>query len=517
MGSNPYCYGQSVLKALKPFKGEDTMNKFLSFLKKESNFTTTENGAVALKSTNSSLVDLFGVVGGLRNRQISEIERLFGNAFAEDALIATKMAFYARNIRSGLGERRTFRAILNYMGKLHPELIIKNFDAVAFFGRYDDFYSLVDTPAEEAMWVYLKEQLIKDITNCEQAQPVSLLAKWLKSVNASSSETNNLGKLTAKKFGLSEKTYRKTLSKLRNYLDVTEIHMANNTWTDIIYSQVPSKAMAIYRNAFKMHDETGFTAYLDALVKGTATVNAGTLYPYDIIERMGLTRGHSGHFSALNYDQLLEAQWKSLPNYVSDGSQNILIMADTSCSMIGRPLATALGLAIYFAERTTGPFKNTFMTFSASPSLVTLKGTTLYDKLSNVPSIVSDTNLEAAFSLVLSVAKKNHLSQDELPKSLLVITDMEFNQATTSRGNWTFYESMKRNFAANGYQMPNVIFWNVNSRNDCFQVTSKYEGVQLASGQSPSVFKSILSSSAYTPYDLMLETLSDPIYDCITA
>lgn len=207
------------------------MNKFLSFLKKESNFTTTENGAIA------------------------------------------------------------------------------------FFGRYDDFYSLISTPAEEAMWVYLKEQLIKDLANYEQGLPVSLLAKWLKSVNASSKETNNLGKLTAKKLGLSEKVYRKTLSKLRYYLDLTEIRMSNNTWTDIIYSRVPSKAMTIYRNAFKMHDEAGFTAYLDSLAKGTATVNAATLYPYDIIERMGLSWGTSGYFSVRNFDQLLEAQWRSLPAF----------------------------------------------------------------------------------------------------------------------------------------------------------------------------------------------------------
>lgn len=488
-------------------------NTFLSFLKKENNFTTTENGAVALKSTNSALVDLFGSIGSLRTRDNTEIERLFSHAYTEDPLLATKMAFYARNIRGGLGERRTFRIIIKYLSMLAPSVIIKNFDNIALFGRYDDFYEFIGTPIEPQMWNYLKNQLDIDLNNYHNNKPVSLLAKWLKSVNTSSKETNLLGKATAKAFGLSEKEYRKTLSMLRKYIDVTEVKMSSNDWMQINYSHVPSRAMCIYRNAFKAHDEEGFTRYIEALEKGESTIHSGTLYPYDILEKLGISY-LSNCFSFSNYDKILEQQWKNLPNYI-EGEHNVLVIADTSGSMYGRPLCTSIGLAIYFAERNKGAFKDTFMTFSSRPSLVTLKGSTLYDKIKCIPAIVEDTNLEAAFMLILNTAKKYNLSADELPKSLVIITDMEFNYATTSRGDWTFYESMRKNFALAGYQIPNIVFWNVNSRHDCFQTTSGYLGVQMASGQSPSVFKTVLANIGSTPYEAMLNTLNDPIYDSV--
>ena len=489
-------------------------NKFLSFLKRETNFTYTENGAVALKSTDSRLLDLFGTIGALRSRDEAEIERLFSSAFSEDALLAVKMAFYARNIRGGLGERRTFRIILKYLANLKPETIIKNLDAIALFGRYDDFYVLENTPVSGMMWHYLKNQFDYDLDHMAKGQPVSLLAKWLKSVNASSAETTRLGKLTAKNFGLAEKDYRKALASLRHYINVTEVMMSAGSWSDIAYAKVPSKAMSIYRNAFKAHDPEGFEAFLTALEKGETKVNAGTLFPYDIIEKLRLSN-RSRSFCFDHYDALLEAQWKALPNYV-EGQQNVLVMADTSGSMCGRPICSSIGLAVYFAERNHGAFKNIFMTFSSRPSLIELSGNTLYDKVKCIPAIVEDTNLEAAFDLILKVAVNNKLKTKELPKSLVIITDMEFNMATTSRGNWTFYDSMSKNYAAAGYQLPNVIFWNVNARHEAFQTSSTHKGVQFASGQSTAVFKSILANIGKTPYEAMIDTLSDPAYDIIT-
>lgn len=489
-------------------------NKFLSFLQKENNHTYTENGAPALKTTDSRLIDLFGSIGSLRTRDATEVERLFSMAFSEDQLLATKMAFFARNIRGGLGERRTFKVILNYLARFSPETVIKNFDAIALLGRYDDFYALVGTPIEKEMWHYLKNQLDLDLMNYEENEPISLLAKWLKSVNASSSETKHLGKLTATAFGYSEKNYRKILAKLRNYIDLTESKMSRNAWSDIIYSSVPSRAMSIYRSAFKAHDEEGFNTYIASLEKGETKVNATTLYPYDIIEKLGLT-WQSKYFNFLNVDPILEAQWKALPDYVED-EQNILVMADTSGSMCGRPLCSSIGLALYFAERNKGAFKDVFMTFSSEPSLIALKGKTLYDKVKCIPAIVENTNLEAAFNLILKVAMRNKLKAGELPISLVVITDMEFDVGTTSMSSWTFYDGLAHDFTSHGYQMPNVIFWNVNSRHDVFQTTSHYKGVQMASGQSPSVFKSILSNIGKTPYEAMLNVLNDPLYDCIT-
>lgn len=490
--------------------------RFLNALKQENNYTYTENGAITLQSTNSALVDLFGQIGAMRNRTDQDIESAFAKAFAEDRLLATKMAFYARNIRGGLGERRTARVIFRYLANIHPDIIRKNIQYVPLFGRYDDLYEFVGTPVEEDMWQLIREQWKLDIQNMNNNKPVSLMPKWLKSINTSSKESRKLGKLTAKKLGLSEKQYRKTLAKLRAYLDVVEVKMSSNRWNKIEYAHVPSRAMAIYRNAFRRHDKERFEEYIEAVSEGRAKINSSTLFPYDIIERMGLRINYDNDYMSVEkYDKVLEEQWKALPNYV-DEEYNVLVMADTSGSMMGRPMATSIGLAIYFAERNKGVFKDTFMTFSSKPSLVQLKGNTLYEKIQCIPSIVENTNLEAGLKLILDTAIRHNLSQEDMPKSLIIISDMEFDDATYRTDRETFYETMKNMYFQHGYNIPNIVFWNVDSRHNNFQVTSEYRGVQLASGQSPSVFKSILQNIGKTPYEAMIDTLNDPMYDCIT-
>ena len=489
---------------------------FLDGLKKENNFTLTENGAVALKSTNSALVDLFGQIGALRNRSEQEIETAFIKAFSEDSLLATKMAFYARNVRGGLGERKVFKVIMDFLAKVHPEIVEKNMAYIPVFGRYDDLYTFVGTKCENLMWELIYRQWLEDFKNMFQGKPISLLAKWLKSCNTSSRESQKLGNLTASKLGLSKKEYRKGLSTLRSYLKVVENQMSSNKWQDIEYSHVPSKAMKNYRKAFMKHDADGFNTYIENVSEGKEKINSSTLYPYDILEGMSEWGGFNLRY--LKHDQVLEQQWKALPNYIK-GENNVLVMADTSSSMNGRPMATAVGLAIYFAERNHGVFKDTFMTFSSKPSLVQIKGTTLYEKVKCVPAIVSNTNLEAALQLILQTAINNNLTNEDMPKSLVVISDMQFDSATRydyCTTNKTFYQSMERMFADNGYQVPNIIFWQVDARSDTFQVTSDYIGVQMASGQSPSVFKSVLANIGKTPYEAMVATLNDPMYDMIT-
>lgn len=411
-----------------------------------------------------------------------------------------------------------FRIILGFLAKVYPEIAKKNLKHIPTFGRFDDLYEFVGTEVESTMWDIIREQWETDVQNMKENKSVSLLSKWLKSVNTSSKESSRLGKLTADKLGLSEKEYRKTLSALRKYLDVTEIKMSHNQWSDINYAGVPSRAMSIYRNAFRKHDEDRFNAYIESVSKGESKINASTLFPYDIIEKMQLRTGWNGNYLAVNhYDKVLEEQWKTLPNYI-EGENNVLVMADTSASMSGRPMATSVGLAMYFAERNHGVFKDVFMTFSSRPSFVQLKGSTVYERIRCIPSIVENTNLQAAFELILRTAINNNLTAEDMPKSLVVISDMEFDSATGyySSDRWTFYESMKKMYADKGYEIPNVIFWNVNSRHDVFQVTSDYKGVQLASGQSPSVFKSILKNIGKTPYEAMVDVLNDPRYDCIT-
>lgn len=494
-------------------------NAFVSNMQKENNWTLTENGALAMKSTNSDIVDLFGTIGSLRSRPASEVERLFAKAFAEDKLLATKMAFYARNVRGGLGERETPRIIWRYLAMSQPEIMRKNLQYIPFFGRWDDLYCLMDTPVEQDMWSLIRTQFEEDWKGMQEKGSISLMAKWLKNTNSKNATYAKQGMRTARALKMSDKEYRQAMTALRAYLDIVEVNMSKGDFSAITYSAVSSRAMTRYRKAFAKKDAEGFQAYLDSLTKGETKVNASTLYPYDIMEQYGLRENYSwgsrhSYLSCGQFDTVLEEQWKALPNYV-EGENNVLVMADTSGSMSGRPLASAVGLAIYFAERNKGAFKDVFMTFSHDPKFVTLKGSTLKDRIGSVEAIVADTDIEKAFKRILEVSVANKVPAEDMPKALVIISDMEFNSAT--RGNHkTYYEHMSEMYAEAGYTLPTIIFWNVASRQDVFHVACDKKGVQLASGQSASTFKSIMANIGKTPYQAVVDTLNTEMYAMIT-
>ena len=494
------------------------MNSFVSSMQKDNNMTLTENGALAMKSTYSDIVDLFGTIGALRSRDASEVERLFAKAFAEDKLLATKMSFYARNIRGGLGERTTSRVIWRYLANSQPEVMRKNLQYVPFFGRWDDLYYLLDTPVEQDVWELIRAQYEADVEGMQKQESISIMAKWLKNANSKNATFASWGKRTARALHMSDKNYRKAMSALRSYLDVVEVKMSKGDFTAITYSAVSSRAMMRYRGAFTTHDAKGFQNYLDSLVKGEVKINASTLYPYDIMEQYGLTEGYGWRDCYLKcskpYDTVLEEQWKALPNYVQ-GENNVLVMADTSGSMRGRPMATSVGLAIYFAERNKGAFKNVFMTFSDDPKFVTLKGETLRDKVSSVEGIVANTDIEKAFARILEVSKENNVPAEDMPKALVIISDMEFDEGTRYT-KYTYHERFAKMYEDAGYTLPTIIYWNVASRQDTFHVACDKQGVQLASGSSASTFQSVIRNIGKTPYQAVVETLSDEMYSIIT-
>lgn len=479
---------------------------FADAMRNDGKFTRTENGAVALNTTSNALLDLFGTIGSLRETTDSRVETLFAEAYKQDALAATKIAFYARDIRGGLGERKTFRTIMKYMAEYHPEALRPNLDLIGVFGRYDDLYVLIGTPLEEDMWAAMKKQFEEDIQNLSSGKAVSLLAKWIKTADASSSETRRLGILTAQKLGYPVYNFKRIVRNLRKQIRVVESLMSAGKWDEIQYSEVPSRAMMIYRKAFMRHDEQRFNAFINKAVKGEVKINATTLFPYDIVEKF-LYKGESS--------KVLEAQWKALPDYVEKGS-NVLVMADVSGSMSGRPMATSIGLAIYFAERNIGAYHNMFMTFSGNPETVLLKGETLEQRINNLKRAnwQMNTDLQAAFDKVLSIAVKNNIPQEDMPKAIVVVSDMEIDSCGNRQ--WTFYDKMVAKFAEKGYQIPNIIFWNVNSRHDVFHADKSRRGVQLASGQSVTVFKQILQNLGYNPVEAMENTINAERYDCIT-
>lgn len=479
---------------------------FANAMKEESKFTRTENGAVALNTTSDARLDLFGTIGALRDADENRITTLFSEAYAQDKLFATKIAFYARDIRCGLGERKTFRTIIRYMAEHHPEALRPNLDLIGVFGRYDDLYELIGTPLEDDMWKAMKNQFEEDLKNLNEGKAISLLAKWIKTADASSTETRKLGILTAQKLGYPVYNFKRIVRSMRKQIGVVESLMSAGKWNEIKYPEVPSRAMMIYRRAFAKHDPDGFTEFINKADTGEVKINASTLYPYDIVEKILYGRENN---------KVLEAQWKALPDYVEQGT-NALIMADVSGSMCGRPMATSIGLAIYFAERNTGAYHNLFMTFSGNPQIVSLKGETLEQKVRNVDKTNWDmnTDLKAAFKKALDIAEKNNVPQEEMPKAIVVISDMEIDYCGNK--DWTFYDKMANKFQKAGYVIPNIIFWNVASRHDVFHTDAKRKGVQLASGQSVTVFKQVLQNLGYNPIEAMENTINSERYDCIT-
>ena len=293
---------------------------------------------------------------------------------------------------------------------------------------------------------------------------------------------------------------------MRKQIGVVESLMSAGRWDEIKYPEVPSRAMMIYRKAFMKHDSERFGDFINKAEKGEVKINASTLFPYDIVEKILYGRESSN---------ALEAQWKALPDYVEKGT-NALVMADVSGSMYGRPLATSIGLAIYFAERNAGAYHNLFMTFSDRPEMVILRGETLRQKIDNVNRAHWDNNtdLKVAFEKVLAIAEKNNIPQEEMPKAIVVVSDMEIDHC--GNREWSFYDNMANRFHKAGYVIPNIIFWNVDSRHDVFHADHNRKGVQLASGQSVTVFKQILQNLGYNPVEAMENTINSKRYECIT-
>ena len=265
--------------------------KFSEAASMESRWTSTENGADALNTTGNALLDLYATIGALRSAKQNRICRLFAEAYKENPLFATKIVFYARDIRGGLGERKTFRTILQYMAKFHPEALRPNLDLIGVYGRYDDMYCLIGTPLEDEMWASMKTQFEEDRANLEQGNAVSLLAKWIKTADASSENTRKLGILTAQKLGYDVYTFKRIVRAMRKRIGIVEAYMATGKWTKIKYSAVPSRAMMIYRSAFIKHDGERFQEYLNKAMSGEEVIHSGTLYPYDIMEKVLIFKG----------------------------------------------------------------------------------------------------------------------------------------------------------------------------------------------------------------------------------
>ena len=484
----------------------------------------TENGAFAYESTaQGALLDLFSQIGALRPRTEDEIARKFAAAFREDKLLATKMMFYAGDIRQGgLGERRTFRICLRWMAENHPAIVMKNIHLIPYFNRFDTLFVLVGTECESLMWELIAETLTKDVRAMKASRngkhvPASLLAKWMPSENTSSANTHALAAKAIKALRLTPRKYRQMLSALRKHINVTERLMSAGEWGCIDYAKVPSYAMHNYGSAFAKHDHERFDAYLKSVKKGEVKINASVLYPYDLVEKYMNTREAGTHygdcFAARNENAVVEAQWKAMPNYLTK-PVNAVVMADVSGSMSGRPMATSIGLATYFAQHNTGAYRNMYLTFTDNPHFINIpEGASLLECVKRVASagVGYSTNLEKAFMAILETAVNYRVPNNEMPKALVVISDMEIDKYMRPGRHWDFLTKMKALYAAHGYALPRIILWNVNARKDT--VLSQDEQTIFISGQSPSSFKALCQNlDGVTAYELMLQVLNGAAY-----
>ena len=499
-------------------------------LNNELNVSVTENGAVGYRTTGKELLDLNFAVASLRKMSDQEVANRFMKAFCEDKLLAMKWLFYARDIRGGVGERRLFRVVLKNLVQSNPEMVIPVINLIPEYGRYDDLWCLLDNDeAAQVVYQIVDKQLKQDWENMAAGKPISLIAKWMPSINASSAQTKEYGKKLCKALHMTEREYRKALSKLRKYLDVVEVKMSDKNWSEIKYEAVPSRANLIYNSAFLRNDESRRREYLSKLEKGETKINAGTLFPHDIVHKY--SDGNSWYGGRLRTkDAAIEALWKALPNTVNDCG-NTIVVADGSGSMTCRvdnnssvtALEVANALAIYFSERSSGQFKDKYITFSENPQLVDMSNcNSLHAKLQKAlaHNEVANTNIEKVFDLILTTAVNNRMAQEDLPKNVLIISDMEFDSCATygirsgwgiNRPNQKLFEVIAQKYAAHGYKLPRLVFWNVNSRTGTIPVKENDLGVALVSGFSVNIAKMVMSGKT-DPYECLLETLNSERY-----
>ena len=507
---------------------KETLNEYF-------NSSVTENGAVGYKTTGKELLDINFSITSMRNMSEQKIVEKFVKVFYEDKMLAVKWLFFARDAREGIGERRLFRICMKYLAKNHKEIVCAVLDLVAEYGRYDDILCLLDTDLKDDVLNIIKNQLDKDMVDMKDSKPISLLAKWLPSCNASSKETKRLAHIVVSGLGITERQYRKMLSKLRSYLRIVEVSMSKKEWGIIDYEAVPSRANLIYNNAFLRNDEERRREYLNSLQKGEAKINSGVLFPHDIVHKY--MNGEGGwSFKGRIKDSTLEELWKALPDFVNEAG-NTICVADGSGSMLSRvgntnvtALEVANALAIYFAERSSGQFKNNYITFSENPQLVDFSNAnSLKEKLEIALTYneVENTNIEAVFDLILQTAINKNMTQTELPKNILILSDMEFDGCVTcitSNDEWTYYSkekptkklfaTFKKRYKEYGYKLPRLVFWNILSRTGTIPVKENDLGVALVSGFSPAIVKMVLSNST-DPFECLLEQLNSERYQPI--
>lgn len=466
-----------------------------SFKKAVNAYTYTENGALTFKDSGSNCLNLFGMIGGLRERSASEVISLFRKAFAEDPECALRILLWSRDIRGGIGEKRVYRLILRDMLDSNSINLDRFADITTEFGSWKDIFTICND--SEIAYIVNRELSKRSVDKDYHA---SLMEKYAYSIGG---KDNKRAEKLANALGLTFKQYRKWLSKARAEIKIVEQKMCAKNWSEIQYEHVPSKAMLNYSNAFNRNDHGRFSKYMEDVKSGKKVVHTGTLYPYDIVRKV---------FTG-NKDENLDVLWKNIKNF--DCDENSIVVCDVSGSMNVNnytPISVAVSLAIYFAERNKGKFKGQMITFSDRPTFFEINEGTIFDKVKQVKRADwgMNTNIQSTFKLLLDACQRDNVPVEEMPKNIIIVSDMEFDACAEG----TNLDGIKKKYADAGYPMPQLVFWNVASHQNNLPVRFDTKGTALVSGCSPVIFEEISNGCKdLDPVKFMLEVINKPRYD----
>ena len=484
---------------------ENSYTRWLEIQEEMENKTPlTENGMATNDTTLDNCVDLFFAIGAMRGKDKIRLIEKFSKAYSENPLVATKILFWVRDVRQGAGERQIFRDVISHLVKLAPQVVSKNTHLISEYGRWDDVFTLIGTELEE---------MVIDLIITALKNEDGLCAKWMPRKGVVFNKVRKSLRVTPKQL-------RKMLVGLTN---VVETKMCAKEWDKIEYSKIPSLASSRYQKSFWRNDSERYAKFIEDLKKGVTTVNSGALYPYDILKSL----------FAGGDETVSQKQWESLPNFMEGNEEKVLPMVDVSGSMScpagNNPnltcLDVAISLGIYISERNEGTFKDAFLTFSSQPQLQFLSNGSLKNKLQQLRTANwgMNTNIEATFDLILDQAISHNVPQEEMPTKILILSDMEFD-AATSKGwsndcpewNPTVMDLIKIKYEKAGYILPTIVYWNLNARTDNFPVRQDEMDTALISGFSPSILKSVLNGENLTPYSVMMKTVDSDRYENIT-
>lgn len=496
------------------------MRNFVNAMENEINDrkTLTKNGAVAYETSGKNITDFMFAISALRTADEETITDMFRKVFFEDPKIAMRFLFFVRDCRGGNGEKRIFKSCMKWIAKSRQSYAKAVLELIPEYGTWEDLVSLLNTSLRENILEIIKHQMNEDYLNMRDNKPISLMAKWLPSENSSSKEGRHLSHVVRKYLGFSERYYRRRLSAMRKYLDIVERKMVANEWSEINYETVPSKANLIYKNAFLRHDPLRYNEYLALVANGDAKINASVLQPNDIVAKYCDSSAWWMR-RIKEYDATLEELWKNLPD-ITIG--NTLVVRDGSgsmCSTYGgskvAPMDVATGLAIYMADHNTGIWKDKFVSFSSSPKIVSLKNcANLREKIIHAmeENECSNTNIEATMDLILNTAVKNGCSQEDMPKNIVIVSDMQFDHGTCGRCDKSLFDNIASKYKRAGYLMPRIVFWNVSgSVNKTVPMQKNDLGVVLISGFSVQLLKMVMSGEL-DPYKAILDILNSERY-----